>query len=372
MATGYSTATILQSKQIIGVFSQVRPALRVLSTLFGFNIGGRNRTRYANVGRSFSYDIFNSTRSVAQARLPGQPSSEISPQKVGEVVGTFPRAAEKMDLLDEKITNQRPIGGPTTELDQAGLSYITRQEMFMAERFANIVEFQTAAMVRNAYYYQQSGDRLYHDFSSTLAAMQIDFKVPSANQSTLNIAGHGARLTTWTQSTDIPTQLYNINDDMIEVHGYGLENIVLKGQLWNKILNNDYIVAQAGSSAQPFESLERIDGTYFIGRLKATPWLKFHIVGHGLNIGTADTYTQLIEDDHFMGFPDADPTWCQYLEGGEMVTQGPGYNAPRSWEYGQFAYAYPRFDPSGWTMHSLMNGIPALYNPNVPIYGNVG
>lgn len=373
MATGYSPQTILAPKQIVGVFSQVRPALRTLSTLFGFNIGGWNRTRYAGVGRHFSYDIFNSTRKVAQARIPGQASSEVSPQAVGEVVGTFPRQAEKIDLLDEKITNQRVIGGPATTLDQSGESYITRQEMYLAERFANLIEFQTAAMLRNAYYYQQSGDKLFHDFSSSSAAMQVDFKVPAANQSTLNVAGNGARITaSWgTASTDIPTQLFNLNADMIQVHGYPLQHIVLKSQLWNKVVNNDYIVAQAGSAETPVSRIERAaDGVNFTAELRALPWITWHIYDHGLNIGTSETYTQLIEDDHFFGFPDPDPTWVQYLEGGEMVTEGPGYNAPRSWQYGTYAYAYPRFDPSGWTLHSLHNGIPALYNPNVPLYGN--
>lgn len=372
MATGYSTSAILQPKQIVGVFSRVKPALRTLSTLFGFNVGGRNRTQYPGVGRGFSYDVFNASREVAGGRLPAQPSQEIAPQKVGEVSGTFPRTAEKMDLLDEKIHNQRVIGGPATTLDTAGESYITRQEMYMAQRIANVIEFQTAAMLRGKYYFTQSGDKLVHEFSSSGAAQTIDFKIPSGNLTTLNMLGGGALLSTWNQTADIPSMIYTINAAMQQLTGFTLENIALKSALWNTVVNNDYVVAQAGSSAQPFEYITKDGDGNFVAKLRSIPWLKWHILDHGLNIGTASggTYTTLIETSKFFGFPDPSPEWCQYLEGGEVVTEGPGHNAPRGVQFGTYAYAYPRHDPSGWTMHSLLNGIPQLTVPAAVVYGD--
>lgn len=372
MATGYSAADILAPKQIIGVFSRVKPALRTLSTLFGFNIGGANRTNYSNVGRQFFYDTFNSTRKVAPGRLPGQPSQEIAPQKVGEVAGTFPRVAMKMDLLDEKICNQRAVGGPATTLDQAGLSYITRQEMFMGEQITNVIEFQTMAMLRGAYYYVQSGDQLSHTWTSSGAAQTIDFQVPSGNKSTLNMLGSGAILSTLTATTDFPSMVLNIKKAMQQLNGFTPTHFVCKSPLWNKIVNNDYVVAQGGSSNEPFKSFDMDDQGNAVAILRGIPWLKFHILDHGLEVGSTPTYTDLIDDDYFSMFPDPSPEWCQYLEGAEMVTEGPGYNAPRSWQYGTATYAYPRHDPSGWTLHALHNGIPQLTVPSAVVYGNLG
>src|SRR5690242_888163 len=110
MATGRSVADILASKRIVKVVSQVGPGLTSLSRMFGMAIGGSNRGEFG--GRKFFYDIFNNTRKVAHGSRPGSPTTRVAPQNVGEVMGTFPRAAETIPLLDEDIYNRRRIGGP--------------------------------------------------------------------------------------------------------------------------------------------------------------------------------------------------------------------------------------------------------------------
>jgi hypothetical protein len=371
MAVGYSVADILAPKQIREVVSRVKPAMTTLSRLLGFNIGGSNRQQFG--GRRFFYDTFNSTRSIPGARMPNQPSELIAPQKVGEVMGTFPRSTETISLLDEDIYNRRKVGGPVTELDSMGVEYITRQEMYLGERFANLIEFQTAAMLRGQYYYVQSGDKFYHDFSSGTGPT-VDFQIPAANKTTLNIAGSGARITApWTSlGTDIPTQLFNINDDLVNVCGFPLQHIVCKGPLWNYVVNNDYVIAQAGSSGPPCEVERDADGVNFRARLRAIPWITWHVLGHGLEIGSSSTYTQLIQDNYFMGFPDPSPEWCTYLEGSEIVTEGPGGNAPRGEQFGFYPYAYSKHDPSGWNLTAVFNGIPSLKVPKAVVYGNAG
>jgi hypothetical protein len=372
MSTGYAVSDVLAPRQIVGVFSRVKPALRTLSTLFGFQVGGSNRTRYEGVGRSFSYDTFNSTRKVAPARLPGQPSQTIEPQKVGSVKGEFPRVAFKMDLLDEKLSNQRQIGGAVTQLDAMGQSYITRQEMFMGEQLANVIEFQTAAMLRGAYYYANSGNDLFHEFSSSGAVETIDFQIPSGNKSTLNMLGGGALISTWNDTVNIPAQLLSIKKAMQQLNGFTPTNIVCKSPLWTTVVNNDYVIQQGGSAQEPFKSFEMDTDGNIVAVLRGLPWLKWHVIDHGLEIGTGGTYTDLIDDNYFSMFPDPSAEWCQYLDGREVVTQGPGVGAPRVEEYGTYAYAHPRHDPSGWSMYGGHNGIPQLTVPSAVVYGNAG
>lgn len=373
MATGYSTAEVLAAKRIMGVISRVGPGLNPLSRFLGFNIGGNNRKQFG--GRRFFYDVFNRTRKVAGARAPGQQSAMIAPQKVGEVSNTFPRAAETMELLYEDVYNRRKIGGPVTELDQMGLDYITRQELYLGERFSNLIEFQTAAMLRGLYYYQQSGDTLYHSFTSTTAAKTIDFQIPSGNKNQLDMLGSGAIIgSSWlTSSTDIPTDLFQINQAMQQLSGFSLGHIFLKSGLWNAIVNNDYVVAQAGSASSPVDSISKESDGNFTAVLRALPWLTFHIVDHGLDVwnGTTETYTQLIQDDCFIGLPSAPPSeYCQYLEGSEIVVEGPGKSAPQGEQFGFYPFAYPNFDPARWDLSAVFNGIPALTVPSAVVYGD--
>lgn len=368
MATGRSVAEILAAKQILKVVSRVKPALTALSTMFGFNIGGSNRIQFG--GRQFFYDVFSRTRDVAGARNPGQQSAFIKPQKVGEVLGVFPRAAETIKLLDEDIYNRRRVGGPVSELDSLGESYITRQEMYLAERFANMIEFQTAAMLRGSYSYSQDGDNLYHAFSG--GSRTIDFKIPAGNKGGLDMLGGGNLIAaSWaTSSTDIPAHLMNINEAMQELTGYPLRNIVCKADVWGYVINNTKVAAQGGTANVVFERIQQDENGNFIAVLRALPWIKWHIMGHGLNLGSSNAYTQLIEDDYFFGFPDPSPEWCQYIEGSEIVTEGPGVGAPRGEQFGFYPYAYPMHDPSGWNLTAVFNGIPALYVPQAVVYGN--
>jgi len=370
MATGYSPADILAAKKIMGVITRVKPGLTHMSRLLGFNIGGWNRQQYG--GRKFFYDTFNRSRRVATARQPGQQSDLIAPQKVGEVLNTFPRAAMTMELLDEDMFNRRKIGGPVTELDSMGEAYITRQELFLGEQFANMIEFQTAAMLRGQYYYQQVGDKLYHSFTSSGAAQTIDFQIPSGNKNQLNMLGAGNIITgSWlTATTDIPTQLFAINAAMQQLSGYSLAHLLLKGPLWNAMVNNDYIIAQAGSAASPVDTITKDPEGNFTATLRAMPWLTFHVFEHGLEIDSTFTYTALIPDDNFIGIPEPSPDWCQYFEGSEIVTEGPGYNAPRGEQFGFYPYAYPMFDPSRWNLSGVFNGIPALTVPSAVVIGD--
>lgn len=369
MATGRSVSDILAPKQILKVVSRVKPALTTLSSLFGFNIGGSNRVQFG--GRHFFYDVFNRSRAVAGGRAPGQASDLITPQKVGEVIGVFPRAAETMALTYEDIHNRRRIGGPVNELDSAGERYITRQEMYLGERFANLIEFQTAAMLRGSYVFVQNGDRLHHDFTGS--GTTINFRIPSGNLDQLNMLGGGNLIAaSWaTASTDIPAHLFNINSAMIQLTGYALKHCFCKSDVWQYVLNNTKVAAQGGTSNVVFERIAQDADGNFTAVLRSIPWLQWHIIEHGLEVGTSGTYTDLIEDDHIAFAPDPSPEWCEYLEGSEIVVEGPGVGAAKGEQFGFYPYAYPMHDPAGWNLAAVHNGMPALYVPAAIAYADV-
>jgi hypothetical protein len=364
-----TTEEILAPKTIMKAVSQLELPGTALQRLFGWGFAGRNRIQQS--GRSFSYDIFDVTRTVASARAPGQSSQRQNPQGIAHVTGVFPRSAESISLLDEDLLNRRGIGSNGTNLDAAGESYITRQEIYLAQRFANLVEFQTAAMLRGKYYYDSDGDDLRHSFAS--GETMIDFRIPEGNRDQLDMLGEGNLLDAdWaTANTDIPLHLQNINATFVRLTGMGLAHVLVTGQGWQKIINNTKVQALGGSTNVVFESLRRVGAGEFTAVLKAIPWITFHVVDYGLEVwnGSEVQFAKLIDDDHAAFLPQPSPRWVQYLEGTEIVTAGPG--GPRSEQFGFYAYGFPTHDPSGWDLAAVFNGIPALYTPAAVAYGRI-
>jgi len=366
---GRSIQQVLAPKTILKAISQIEMPGTTLQNLFGWGLTGANKNQQS--GRNFSYDIFDNTRTIATGRVPGQAASRQKPQGVGQVSGTFPRAAETIPLLDEDLLNRRRLGGPVNELDRRGESYITKQEAYLGQRFANLVEFQTAAMIRGAYSYSLEGDDLRHGFTG--GETTVDFQVPAGNKDQLDMLGDGNLLDAdWSSAaTDIPLQLQNINAAMVQLTGLGLSHVALTGTGWQYVINNTKVQTLGGSSNVVFESMRRVGQGEFSAVLRAIPWVTFHVVDYGLNVydGASETFTKLVEDDHAAFLPEVSPRWVEYLEGSEIVTEGPaGVKAER---FGFYAYSYPTHDPSGWDLCAVVNGIPALYTPGALAYGQV-
>jgi hypothetical protein len=159
-----------------------------------------------------------------------------------------------------------------------------------------------------------------------------------------------------------------VNAAMIQLTGMGLAHVVLTSIGWQMIVNNTAVKNQGGSS-HVWQSLSRTSPGEFTAVLRALPWITFHVIDYGLEIwdGTSESFAKLVEDDHAAFLPEPAPRWVQYLEGSEIVTEGPaGVKAER---FGFYAYAHPIHDPSGWELSAVMNGIPALYTPQAIAYG---
>lgn len=130
---------------------------------------------------------------------------------------------------------------------------------------------------------------------------------------------------------------------------------------WQYLVNNTKVQAQGGSANVVFDSLQRVGAGEFSVVLRTIPWVTFHVIDYGLDVwdGSTHTFDKLIADTHAAFFPEPSRRWTQFLEGSEIVTEGP--NGPKSERYGFYPFAYPTHDPSGWQLSAVFNGIPALY-----------
>lgn len=174
-----------------------------------------------------------------------------------------------------------------------------------------------------------------------------------------------------TAGTDIPKHLHQINAALVQLTGLGLAHVVLTSVGWQYLVNNTKVQAQGGSANVVFDSLQRVGAGEFSVVLRALPWVTFHVIDYGLDVwsGSSETFAKLIPDTHAAFFPEPSRRWAQFLEGSEIVTEGP--NGPKSEQYGFHPFAYPVHDPSGWNLSAVFNGIPALYLPEAVAFGKI-
>jgi hypothetical protein len=274
-----------------------------LSDLFGWGMSARDPdTQTGNMIdwplRDGGYDVMNRSQDLASGRVPGTAPYNIAPQKVGKVKFTIPRSAERMPLTDEKLNNQRPTGQAVNVVDTNGENYILRQKRYMAERVANMIEFQSAAMMRGSYTFDQNGDELRQGFSG--GEETINFQIPAGNTNQLDMLGTGAIITApWsTAGTDIPANIVAIlNDAESALTGMGIEHAVCNSKTMQYFLNNTKIKGQAGTANTVYEVYNRVGPAEYSVRLKSIPWLQIHVIDYKLNIwnGSAYARTSLIQ-----------------------------------------------------------------------------
>lgn len=361
---GRAVSELLAPEVILREVSRVQLPGTVLSDLFGWGLAARdpdaqggNMIDYPL--RDGSYDVYNRTRRLAVGSVPGTANTNVAPQKAGRVRFTIPRSAEQIPLTDEDLVNRRQLGQAVTVIDSMGENYIMRQKRFLAEKVANMIEFQTAAMLRGSYTFDQQGDELRQGFSG--GEETIEYRISANHKDQLN----GIITVSWaTASTDIPADITEINQVCNDETGLGIEHAVCNGTVMQYFMNNDKFKAQAGTSNTPFEQYVRNGPGRFSVVFRAVPWLQFHQVDYSLDIwdGSAFTSTRLLGTDQVTFFPTPSPDWCQYLNGMEVITEGP--NGARAERYGFYAYGYPSWNPSGWNLCTNHNGFPALYVPD--------
>lgn len=359
-----SVNELLAPEVILREVSRIKLPGTILSDLFGWGLAARNPDNMSGNMIDYSlrdgrYDVFNRSRDLATASLPGTANTNIKPQKVGSVRFTIPRMAEQIPLNHEQLVNRRQIGQAVTVVDAMGANYIDRQKQYMMMRIANAIEFQTAAMIRGSYSFDQNGDELLQCFSG--GGDTIDYQIPANNKNQLN----GIIGTTWaTTTTDIPGDVFAVNQACNDATGMGIEHAICNSNTWQYVINNEKVQAQAGSANTPFQSINKVGPGQFSAVLRSMPWLQWHVIDYSLNIwdgSSAFADTRLIANDQVTFIPQPDPSWCQYLNGGEVVTEGPKGTA--AFRHGFYAYGYEAWNPSGWNLCAVHNGFPCVYIP---------
>lgn len=359
--------TFLHPQMVMARISRLIVINTTLQDRFGTGAGGSNVRKTPS--RSGSYDVFDDTREVATATVPGAPAVHIARQPVGNVPFRIPRSAEKLPIPKETVNQIRPVGGQVNEIDELGRQYIQDQEQIVRQRNTNLREFQTSAMLRGSYTFTQSGvDMFTHAYSG--GSITVDYQIPAGNKSQLDMTGDGDIIgTAWDNSAaPIVRDLLAINAAFIENVGIGLHDVFVTSVMWGHIVVNAEVQSLAGSTNDPVLEFKRDEVKQeFTAVLRGAPWVTFHIVDNGLNL--SGTFTKLIADTAGVFTTGIDSRVVQFWECPEPV-MNPVTQAESN-EYGEYYYHKLLDDPVSYEFHSRYNGLPVLLIPAAICYATL-
>lgn len=372
---------VLSPSVVNRVISRIKVPQSRLQNFFGMQLGGPNNNPIGR--RYFSWDIFDKTREIATMRAPGTGPATARKQATGRVTGVFPRIHEEVRLDYEILNNLRALGRPAGEVDQMGLNYITRQEEYLAQRFANFREFMVSRMLKGSFDILQDGDNWYPvDHGS--GTVTVNYQIPSGNLNQLNMTGAGNIIDVrWDNaSSSIFTHLIKVNQAFEQLTGRPLRHIWTDSVMWRNVLINTQIHDIGGTANTVFAQYDTVeergpDGlptNEFVGVLRGIPWVKWHIYDAGLNIATTggnSTFTRFfnstVGEVSFM--PDPGPDWVEMCIGSEPVIDA--YGSPAVERFGFYAWTFTNIKPASIELLAVDNSLPALYVPSALSFGNV-
>jgi len=401
----YSAYDILQPQIITGVISTISPPAVALQKIFGWEafsladqdssiFDGAVRTvpetdsmqgNYEDIPtRTAAYDIFDYSRNIGSVSNPMTANSMITPKAVGNVPYTLPRLAETINLPLERIyQDQRPIGGPVATLDSRGERYLKGQIAYQYERVSNLIEFQTASLLRGKFYLYQVGNQLLPSWTAssgtTYPIATVDYGLTDPGNDLDNITGlSGIDADGWDDAdTDIPAEIRKISKFLEAQCGQPLELMIMNSTTLSYILNNTAVQSQAGSTFRPFDVYERVnssnDRRYSLV-LRGVPVVDIVVIDYGLNVWdtSAHTFTTLMPDGGVAFLPKPRPEWTTYYRGCEPITLRP-YGGQESvvQPFGMYMYPYVKPNPASIDLNCNHNGMPVCFRPKAIVYADV-
>lgn len=365
--TYISTREMLASPVVTRVIRTLATPDSYFQNFFGLGPDSSNIQDIS--GHDCSWDIFETTRSLALYRAPGTGPAARQPYPIGNVRCTIPRAHMKLPLLDEQIFRLRRLGQGPDQVDRQGQSYVLRQQTNMSQEFKNSREFLIRCLLKGTMGLLLSGDG-WIPVAGGSGTFDVDFQVPAGNKNQLDMLGAGDIIgTTWSNAAaDIPTDCIQVNTAFKQLHGRPLRHAFISSSTFQAyVMTNTAVKAAAGTANRVWQSwgpsrYVNSDGQRDAGFevvLNALPWLTWHLYDSVLTVN--GTSTQLVTDNHVHFLPDPDPSWIGGFHGSEIVRE----NKLSSGEerFGMQAWSEAVTQPSGFELIGVDNFMPALYVP---------
>ena len=402
-----SLSELLMPQVVLGLISKLLEGRGSIGSWLGFHptrleengvsLAGPNTMSTGTTVRQFTYRIFNHTRVPLKLVAPATAASTIAPNVVGQNDVSIARWHTKMPLSWEMLGNLAGMGGPNSQIDTNGQTYIAEQTKFMAAQGNNTIELMAAGMMRDSLYAIQNGVDWLPQFdapTSSQFGIQINFRVPSTNKGQLAQAmgtdtTAGPIITTpWrNEGARIFGNVMSIQSAYAQLNRYQMQDVWINSLLLDPILTNAEIRNLGGSMNTPFAEFKDEMTSDNEGpmtrtlKLRCMPNVTWHICDDSVAIGgdmdpvnpstsgpSVATLKKLVPDT--MAIFTTKPSsggknlgWAKLIYGGEMLSENPGQ--PATPHMGWSAWHQYVVDPSCVQLFNLLNAVPALFVPNV-------
>lgn len=375
---GVSYDQLMRVPQVLKTVKKLYGPSTMLQRFYG--LGPFNRPSQTIRGRTGVYDTFLGTRSLMPVRSPMSPPGRLNRQPIGQKVITVMRNYEAITIADEEVFRTRPLGGQYSQVDDSGKSYIARQLRYGMDMLENNTEFLASAMLQGGWALVANGEQLYPMPKGTAnAAIDVDTLLPAAHTGQLPVGASGANIitTSWADpSTDIITQLMNLDVYHTRVNGNPIRHIWMNGTTFAPLFQNTKLQSVGGSVYRIFDSLtgnELEPGHKYPDSgirvvFRGLPQHTFHVYNGGCVVGqVAQTFAAQTAEANFTKFiPDnkafftpAPGDWCGLVAGSEPI-QFSHQEAPK--EVIGFGMGRAReIDPPRWDIKYLNNSAPVLF-----------
>lgn len=377
MPQSATLSTMLQHPMVVGVFSRLKPAGLAFQRFY--RMGATDvATEQANINRHIVYDIFDNSRTRASGRAPMVGPGRIPPKPVGQAHATCMRLYEAIDFPHEKVYSLRQLGGAFGQLDATGRTWVARQQMYMAQRFANAIEFMVSRMFRGGFSINISGD----DFTlGELGAGTIDvpYQIPAGNKGNLG----GLIDAEWdVDSTKIIDHMLEINKLSQLQTGYEIKHVWINSTTFKHMLKNTQLQAVRGTAIRSFDYMgpnsqpttgeDRNIGFSVV--FQGIPQFTFHIYDATSVIASVDpaanttgTDALYIPDGKAIMTPEPEPGgWHGMYHGIEPIREND--ESETVLKQGLASWTKRTNDPPGEELRVLHNLVPLLYIPKSVFY----
>lgn len=376
-----SIQQMLSRPSIQGVFNRTSSAPTFFQQFFRMrptDVAGQINFGLARTG---FYDLWKHTLTMSQLRAPKTGPNRIPMKPIGQAQATVARIYESIPYDYGDIFGLRGLG--TGELDNRGSGIIARQNMYMAARVKNAVEFMISRMFRGAGFAitQTEESFLLAEFGA--GTVNVSYNVPAANVDTIAIVTGVAGA--WNNTaTKVKDQLLQLNARGEMLTGLPIRHFIMNSTTYSYLEAISQLATLRGTALPVFSDfrgnqIETTSATRESGfsvMFPAMPQFMFHIYD-GVSVTTAQTdpatrttanTTKYVPDGKVIATPDPDPGgWHGTATCQEPVRKdrnGKGYDMVS----GLDSWTWPIDEPPGEDLRVLLNYVPILFNPDSIYY----
>lgn len=384
---GMSFDQLMRIPQIVAVYEQLHTPASFFQRQF--NLSPTGSPLVVSNNRTFGYDLYAATRTIAPISAPMAPPQGIGLKPMGTAMATTFRIHPKITIYYEKVFQTRQLGsfGLNTKVDMSGEKYIAMQIKHMKTQVSNAVEWMVAKMFQGGFGIKPDGGEGFRlcELDDAQAIHKNIYNLPASNKGDLN--GIIAAGEEWNNvNAPIVDHLNEISILAARVSGYQPTEVIINGNTAKHLFNNNQLKAVGGSSFTVFESLTNrpveggtppTSGPYKVV-FRAIPQYTFHVYNEGLvladvvadyaNQTSVSNWKPLMPDGYALIVPTA-TDWVSFATSSEPIAENATSDVRMS--SGLSIWRTQEYDPPRFDVKTLTNYVPLMPQPQVPFFANV-